>query len=163
MSDGLSDLSRSTRDAEKRREMLHEITACLKDRDDAGKGDAAVKGILAFQDALYVRDSSRDPEAAAAEFLSRLHQQLPEAWAQLLAFALKEYGRLFGRQEFRELKELSPFKGKTIVIVYSNANGAQIVNKRDLEDKLEQQLPRHGGDLLIALDCEANAARFVLP
>ncbi|MFA5185563.1 MAG: hypothetical protein WC551_03690 [Patescibacteria group bacterium] len=163
MSDGLTDGYRSTMAAERRLMLLRSVTTSLRDRENRGKTLDAVNDIMFFQDSLYSRDPSRDREEAATAFLSNLQENSLEAWAQLMAFALRDYGSTLSRKEFQDLKDLSPFKGKTLAIAIYTGSGTHLHAARDFETELEAQLS--GKELnsdhlskLVALDLTVTSA-----
>lgn len=164
MSDGLTDAHRSTLAAERRRMLFRSVVDCLQDWDDEAKRSTAVNDIMAFEKKLYSVDGTTSRGFAARGFLDDLRRNHSLAWGQILAFALTDGAD----SEFRGLKDLSPFKDKTLIITRNFGRQVQISNNLDLVAGLERQnLVRQryptNDTKLVVLDISVSAVLGVKP
>ncbi|MBI5655225.1 hypothetical protein HZC53_06270 [Candidatus Uhrbacteria bacterium] len=155
MSDGLTDANRSTQAAERRCMLLRSVVECLEGWDDETKRQTAANDVVAFYQALVNLNAGLDRETGALMFLDSLRTQYPQSWAVLLAFALK-YGTA---SEVDALKNLSPFRGKTLVIMPTKRLNLADDLMRTLRDQVDD-LETFDDDapVLVVLDLHVESA-----
>lgn len=162
MSDGLTDARNATLAAERRRQLVVAVAECLESKDRTERY-RAVNSLMEFQERLFDVPPGTSREAAAMEFLDRLHDSFRDAWAQILAFALRDCGDRLPAAEFARLKQLSPFRGKTLVVSLTGYHGTRLTSIRDLERLVGETSAGSDNDgfRLLALDCSVDISKPV--
>lgn len=148
MSDGLTDGYRSSLDAERRRMLLRSVAASLVDGDDRSKTVDAANDIMFYQASFYAVDPAQDREAQAVVFLDRLRAGDKASWARLMVFAIKNPDS-YGGDGFQALKDLSPFKGRTLVTAKSDVHDLRLVRQADIECTIARQAGPSGNKLYV--------------